>query len=737
MRKAVLFIIISLIINNGFIFGSEMKVPAGVEVSALGGAGTSMVREESVYYNPAALAFFREPSIVTSWQRWYDFINKGQIIGIFPCFKKVTIGIFDSYSITKKIDCWDEDNNQINSSRFFSNLVNMSIGFRLINNLSIGGSIKYLTENTEEEQVSSNLAGDLSVFTQYKEIINMGVNWQNIGNVQESVVKAGVSMSDRSEKLSSFPTIISLDLNYPLRFNPYLSLGMETFLYSILYVRVGYRTGPLDLERLGYLNGLSFGFGIKPFKESNWQLDYAFVPNGDLGQKHQVSMKYKFGKKLKLTKTDQEEATSRTKEEFLEEGQIKTESLFEEGLQLVQQENYLEAILVFNRCLKQNPDYQQAKVLLKEASTKLDKEIILEGQDSMIFQGVKEYYIKGINQYKKHNFEGAIGEFNKVIKHTFHPKTRKYLEQAKQHLTILENKKQANLYFQRAKSLIKEGQYTQAEENLKKSLFYYSDYLPAKKLLEQVSLKTHTEQKLKKHFITGEKNFKQGQYEKALIKFYYVLKLNPENKKALQMITRCGLKIIKKDKAEKISPKKRKNYLKKGKIYEKQGNYQQAIAHYATIIVHQPADMEVLKEIQRVYRKGQREEKEQKNKKQILLQQKKEKISQYSKEAEEAYKAGRYNFAIEYWQKVLDLDAENEYAEEGMKKCSKKLERATGKGVNLKVVEEYYKQGLIYYNQGKYQEAIFEWKKVLELIPEHEKAKANIKAVEEKMQVTR
>ncbi|MCK4533076.1 tetratricopeptide repeat protein [bacterium] len=732
MKKKAIAIIISLLTVSSFVFSSEMKVPAGVQVSAMGGAGTSLVREESVYYNSAALAFFKIPSVVTSWQRWYDFIDKGQIIGILPCFKNMTVGIFDSYSTTEKIDCWDEDNNRIDSSRFSSNLVSMSAGWRLINNLSVGGSIKYLTENTDNEEVSSDVAGDLAVFSQYKKMINMGVNWQNIGDKQESVVKVGVSILDESGKLSPFPTVFSLDLNYPLQFKSYLSFGIETFLYSILYVRLGYRTGPLDLERLGYLNGLSLGFGVKPVQESNWQLDYSFVPNGDLGEMHKVGLGYKFGKKLKPAEEDKE-YLSLQEDKLVGEGEIKAEVVFQEGIQLAQQKNYLEAILAFKKCLKQNSDYQEAKDMLKEITAKLDKEINLEGQDSMIFQSVKKYYIKGIGEYKRGNFEGAIVEFNKVLKQTFHPKTGKYLKQAKQHLSIIENRKQAKLYFQQAENSIQEGRYSQAKEKLEKSLLCYPEYLSAKELLEQVLLKTEGEQKIKKHLSRGRKNFNKKEYEKALINFYHVLRLNPENKESLQMVRKCGLKIIKTDKVEELSEKARKDCFEKGKILEKKGEYQRAVYQWAKIIINQPTDIEVLKEIKRVHYKAQKNKKEE----QLVLKQEKEKIKDYNKKAEEFYKKGEYNFAIEYWQKVLDLAPENKQAKEGIKKSGEKMERMAGNGVNMKVVEEYYKQGLIYYNQGKYREAIFEWKRVLDLVPDHEKAKANIKAVEEKMQVDR
>ena len=53
--------------------------------------------------------------------------------------------------------------------------------------------------------------------------------------------------------------------------------------------------------------------------------------------------------------------------------------------------------------------------------------------------------------------------------------------------------------------------------------------------------------------------------------------------------------------------------------------------------------------------------------------------------------------------------------------------------VDPEIIEGYYKQGIVYYSQGKYQEAIIEWKKVLALDATHHKAQKNIQKAQEKL----
>ena len=77
-------------------------------------------------------------------------------------------------------------------------------------------------------------------------------------------------------------------------------------------------------------------------------------------------------------------------------------------------------------------------------------------------------------------------------------------------------------------------------------------------------------------------------------------------------------------------------------------------------------------------------------------------------------KKGKYDKAVEEWNKVLDMDPRNREAREGIEE------------VEARVVDTYYRQGLVHYKNQRLKEAIEQWGKLLDIEPDHKKAKIYI-----------
>ncbi len=77
-------------------------------------------------------------------------------------------------------------------------------------------------------------------------------------------------------------------------------------------------------------------------------------------------------------------------------------------------------------------------------------------------------------------------------------------------------------------------------------------------------------------------------------------------------------------------------------------------------------------------------------------------------------KKGKYDKALEEWNKVLGMDARNKEAREGIAE------------VEARVVDTYYRQGLIHYKNQRLEQAIQQWEKLLTIDPDHKKAKIYI-----------
>lgn len=77
-------------------------------------------------------------------------------------------------------------------------------------------------------------------------------------------------------------------------------------------------------------------------------------------------------------------------------------------------------------------------------------------------------------------------------------------------------------------------------------------------------------------------------------------------------------------------------------------------------------------------------------------------------------KKGKYDKAVEEWNKVLGIDSRNREAREGIAE------------VEARVVDTYYRQGLVHYKNQRLKQAIEQWEKLLAIEPDHKKAKIYI-----------
>ena len=119
-------------------------------------------------------------------------------------------------------------------------------------------------------------------------------------------------------------------------------LGGEYWVRDLLALRAGYRSG----QDAG--GGVSAGMGFK--LSSRVDLDYSYSPFGDLGDAHRAALSFRFGGG-------------------------KAQALYEEGLRKLRQEDYDDAVLLFDKALTLDPSHAPAARQLKEAAEKLKSSI--------------------------------------------------------------------------------------------------------------------------------------------------------------------------------------------------------------------------------------------------------------------------------------------------------------------------------------------------------------------------
>jgi len=191
----------------------------------------------------------------------------------------------------------------------------------------------------------------------------------------------------------------------------------------------------------------------------------------------------------------------------------------------------------------------------------------------------------------------------------------------------------------------------------------------------------------------------------------------------------------------------------------KKGNVDSAVTHWELLLGVNPTRQEVKEYMEK--EKTILEKEAELERKRLSEEEKNRKIKEAYDTQVSCYNGGKWSESIVYGNKVLRLDPDHREAkdyvagakeklrEEAEKLARKKVkieekpeqppeekEEETRIEVDPEIIEGYYKQGITYYSQGKYQEAIIEWKKVLALDPSHEKAQKNIKKAQEKLGIS-
>ncbi|MBU2531028.1 MAG: PorV/PorQ family protein, partial [Elusimicrobia bacterium] len=167
---------------------------------------------------------------------------------------------------------------------------NFSYGNNVSKTLSFGFNLKLIKQQIAHIS-ASGMAFDFGTLYQTPiENLNISATLQNAGPgitfVQEETplptkLSFGVAYNIKG-------LILAADFNLPRDAQPYFNIGTECLFGEIFALR----SGLISQKDLAVPTALSYGFGLQ---YNNYGLDYAFLPFGELGNTHRISMNFKFG----------------------------------------------------------------------------------------------------------------------------------------------------------------------------------------------------------------------------------------------------------------------------------------------------------------------------------------------------------------------------------------------------------------------------------------------------------
>ena len=152
----------------------------------MGNAYTALSDDASAaFFNPAGLIQVNSKEIVTTYMSYFDGVQSGSLIFVFPKSKTRTLAFFSQFLTASETRQLQDENGDYLSSAGTFGMSDLIIGIsdsRYINNiLNIGFNIKYIRESLDENSASA-IACDISLLhqTSHKNL-KIGVAFKNIG----------------------------------------------------------------------------------------------------------------------------------------------------------------------------------------------------------------------------------------------------------------------------------------------------------------------------------------------------------------------------------------------------------------------------------------------------------------------------------------------------------------------------------------------------------------------------
>ena len=274
-----------------------MTVGVGARALAMGQAFTAVdtgADANAANWNPGALGFVDKPNVTASYNALFADENQGYLGYAAPTGKGGGVwGAGINYLMVSNIEKRAGDTE--NPDATFSNqnyALGVSYAKAFGDRLSLGGTLKYvhssfdtLSENAMAVDFGALMRTPVDNLTFGAAMRNLG---SNIGpDSMPLTIKGGVAYKMLSKKL-----LLDSDINWlETERRAYWSLGGEYWISPNLAARGGYEFGHGADQLQSRIVGLGVGIGLKI---SGFTMDYAFMPYGDLGSTHRVTLGLRF-----------------------------------------------------------------------------------------------------------------------------------------------------------------------------------------------------------------------------------------------------------------------------------------------------------------------------------------------------------------------------------------------------------------------------------------------------------
>lgn len=297
-----------------------LKIDAGARSSALGSAYVGLADDlNSLYFNPAGIASISYPAVDTMQLNWLADITQQQLAGVYPIKGWGVLGAYYSALVTPydKETTYDSGNDYYATGKEFNSeikVVDIAYAQPINENFSAGLGVKSIKERLADVE-KSGIAADVGFLYRglFIKDLSVGLVAQNISitplRPEEPLPQATVVGLAYPFRLFGTQKLTVLgDVGFCADNVTAFGGGIEYALNQFLAFRIGYKS------KVGYTLGGGLRFG-------NLNLNYAYVPYGELGTSYRIALGYDFApvEEMKNKKDIEQPAREYTKEELFEQ----------------------------------------------------------------------------------------------------------------------------------------------------------------------------------------------------------------------------------------------------------------------------------------------------------------------------------------------------------------------------------------------------------------------------------
>lgn len=281
--------------------GQFLRVGAGARGPAMAGAFSPIADDATaIYWNPAGMALIEKREVALSYNAYFQD-TASQFLGYAqPTDGRGTFGfgasLFGVQDIEKR-SATGGDADIADLGDFNTQDMALALGWANKRGaLHYGLSLKYISSDLETEKAQTAALDVGTIYKMHEDkglslslaVLNLGgeLKFAEEGDPLPLNIKPGLAYRMNTENMGSLTAVVDSDILINDN-KAYVQPGVEWRAHPMLALRTGFQIGRGEGAGSGFAAGV--GFNIM-----NLGLDYAFVPYGDLGDSHRVSIGLKF-----------------------------------------------------------------------------------------------------------------------------------------------------------------------------------------------------------------------------------------------------------------------------------------------------------------------------------------------------------------------------------------------------------------------------------------------------------